>query len=613
MAMNKLESIYNERIENHQGIIKKENRKDALLITLKLLLVVSGLVLFLHYFTSDKGQAFSFLGIFFALFVITALLHEKILDKIKFHRSLIQINDNEISALKKHFIIDNPDGSDCIDGQHYYSSDLDVFGKHSLFHYINRTVTKMGYQTLTGCLKKAATPETIKLRQEGVTELAPLLDFRQYIQASGRHSSPKAKTGKNLHLLFEKDYLLLGKRFPVFFIYLLPLLTVAFFAALSFNLPLGVPLAFMAVQILVNKITSKKVKEIFKLATQNSKLLKTYAKIFSLIEQEPFKRTSLQHLQQALKGEKLPASMATKRLSSLLEWFDMRGSMMHVLVNNILLWDLNCVLLIEKWMEENAKNVKTWFEVAGEIEVMSSFANVMFNNPEWSMPLIINDGNFCFIAKDLGHPLISRKERVCNDIYMGPKQSLLIITGPNMAGKSTFLRTVGVNFVLALAGAPICAEKLEVSPVRLVTSMQSSDSLDKQLSLFYAELTRLKLILDYARDENHVPVFFLVDEMLKGTNALDRQKGSVILLEQLAHLDAYGVTATHDLQLTHLEQPGNRIKNFYFDGFVENDRLLFDFKLIPGVCRSSNALNLMKQIGIYPQEQGEKRVDRKWR
>jgi DNA mismatch repair ATPase MutS len=285
--------------------------------------------------------------------------------------------------------------------------------------------------------------------------------------------------------------------------------------------------------------------------------------------------------------------------------------MLHPLLNNTVFWDLHCMYKIEKWRKETAAQVKDWFDVIGEFEALSGFACLKFNNPDWVMPEVsADDGSFRLEAIALGHPLIPREERVCNDILFGGAGmgSMAIITGPNMAGKSTFLRTVGVNIITALAGAPVCAAGFKISPVKLFTSMQTSDSLDKHLSLFYAELQRLKMVIDGIMGKE--PVFFLIDEMLKGTNALDRQKGAIALLKQLMRSRANGVTATHDLQLTKLDNPdewekagdvfphGIQVANYHFDGYIEDDRLLFDYKLKQGICDSFNALVLMKKMGI---------------
>jgi DNA mismatch repair ATPase MutS len=240
--------------------------------------------------------------------------------------------------------------------------------------------------------------------------------------------------------------------------------------------------------------------------------------------------------------------------------------------------------------------VDKWFKGLGVFETISSFAGIHFNFPTWSLPQIRESG-LIISAKSLGHPLIPEQERICNDLVIDRKGKILIVTGPNMAGKSTFLKTAGVNLVLALAGAPVCAVDCSVSPVNLYTSMKVSDSLDKNLSLFYAELQRLKLLLEGI--EKGQEVFFLMDEMLKGTNALDRQAGAMALLKQLVSNNATGIVATHDLGITKLESDYPfKVINFHFDGYVQDDKLMFDYKIKRGKCESFNALVLMRKIGI---------------
>jgi DNA mismatch repair ATPase MutS len=229
------------------------------------------------------------------------------------------------------------------------------------------------------------------------------------------------------------------------------------------------------------------------------------------------------------------------------------------------------------------------------MEALSGLANCAFNHPAWAFPLIRDDG-FCFKATGLGHPLIPDSGRIVNDYMVAAAGSIDVLTGPNMAGKSTFLRTIGVNAVLAFAGGPVCARSLEISPFGLITSMKSSDSLDKHMSLFYAELLRLKLILDETREGR--PSFFLIDEMLRGTNALDRHKGSLAMIRRLLKEGATGIVATHDLGLTALAREDPRIVNHHFDSAIEDGTLVFDFKIKPGVCESFNALILMKKIGL---------------
>jgi DNA mismatch repair ATPase MutS len=292
-----------------------------------------------------------------------------------------------------------------------------------------------------------------------------------------------------------------------------------------------------------------------------------------------------------------PASTYIKRLSNLAALFDLRLSgIFYFLLNNTLSWDFHCIYRIEKLVNDIKAEMPIWLNAAGRVEALCSFANLYFNHPGWALPGFVEEG-FKLEAEKIGHPLIPANERVNNDIKLSGSGRIMIVTGSNMAGKSTFLRMIGVNLVLAYAGAPVCARRFVVSPLKLYSSMKVSDSLDKKLSLFYTELQHLKKILDGV--ERGEPVFFIIDEMLKGTNTKDRRQGAVALIKQLLRHNVPGLIATHDLELSRLEEEYPRdIINFHFDGYVKDDRLEFDYKLKKGVCSSFNALTLMRKIGI---------------
>lgn len=609
MTQKNPETVYKERIKSLDLRIKQLKKKDTLLSILKLILFFAGLFLLFKFFGEKPVLALIIFGSFFILFVFAAVLHETVLEKINQCKTLKTINENEINILSHRFPsaqdfglsdISGITGADFKNSEHPYTSDLDIFGDKSLFHYINRCVTSMGRKCLALRLQTPADINQIKQGQEAVKELAPKLDFRQDLQAYGMDIDDTSQKLESLRLLFNEPLFIMNKKPFVYFIYLLPLFTIALFIAMAFNLSLAVPLGFVFFQVAVNRKTGKKVSYFYKLTSKNAKILKTYSRILRRIEQEPFESQKLQELKANLSVKRGTASRAIKRLSTLVEWFDIRASgMIHFMVNNILLWDLHCVYRIEKWKQETASVADQWFDVIGGAEALAAFANVYYNNPYWSFPRIHEQG-FRLKGLDVGHPLIPQTERVCNDMSLEQEGNILMVTGPNMAGKSTFLRTVGVNAVLALAGGPVCAKGFEISPMKLFTSMQTSDSLDKHLSLFYAELQRLKMVLDgiSGQDKKRQPVFFMIDEMLKGTNALDRQKGSIVLIKQLAKRRANGIVATHDLELAKLEKEEETIFNYHFDGYIKEDKLLFDYKLKEGICKSFNAVVLMRKIGI---------------
>jgi DNA mismatch repair ATPase MutS len=596
--------FYQDRIEDCNRQIKKLKKKDTTLSILKVMLFFSGVLFLFSTFSKDPVSALEGFGIFFILFFAAAVLHENVLEKIIHLKRLIKINENELKMLSHQFpAVEEP----CITGvefrnpDHPYSMDLDIFGEKSIFHFLNRCVTSMGRKCLADWLQVPANREQIHLRQQAVQELAAKTDFRQNLQAHGLSIDDTSQKLESLFLLLNEPFAIEGRKFIIYFIHVLPLITVGLFIALAFKLPLAVPLVFVAIQWIINKKTSKTVARLYRLTSRNSKILKTYSRIIKAVEQEPFAAQKLQALKKDLQVNKTTASRSIKRFATLVEWFELRANAaMHFFINNTLFWDLHCVYRIEKWKKETASVIHLWFDVIAEIEALSSFANVSFNNPDWVFPMLI-EKNFHLSAMALGHPLIPQSERVCNDLLLDNEKCILVVTGPNMAGKSTFLRTVGVNLVMAMAGAPVCADRFELSVMKLCTSLQTSDSLDKHLSLFYAELLRLKMILDAIAVKEHdiqAPVFFMIDEMLKGTNTLDRQKGSIVLIKQLLKQQAGGIIATHDLELTKLGQEEEKIVNAHFDGYVQEDRLLFDYKLKQGICESFNAVVLMRKIGI---------------
>jgi len=290
------------------------------------------------------------------------------------------------------------------------------------------------------------------------------------------------------------------------------------------------------------------------------------------------------------------ADVKVNRLASLVRTFDARlNSMTSLFVNSLLLYDLQCVYRLEKWKSENAPELMRWLDTIKETEALISLATFSFNHPQFNFPSVNDEQKLA--AKGLGHPLLGDDERVVNDVHLDEEASIIIITGANMAGKSTFLRTLGVNVVLALAGAPACAEAFECPLVNLRTGMRTADSLKENQSYFYAELDRLKSIMDELRSGKRLMI--LLDEILKGTNSTDKQAGSIALVKQLADYPCLVVIATHDLALGDLESLyPQKVSNCSFEANIEDDHLSFDYKLKKGIARKMNATFLMKKMGI---------------
>ncbi len=602
MDQRKLEAVFQEKIKAVDLQLSGLKKTELVLSFLKLLFVICGIFfLFKVVLHSSPFYLYAFLFFLF-VFVLTAMIHERHIKRRNFHTTLKTINQDEIKAIQGAFL-DYGDGREFEDSDHTYTMDLSIFGNRSVFHFINRTTTSLGKKVLSDWLKifpDNSQLKRIRNRQDAVQELSKKIDFRQNIQAHGKNIHDSLERLGSVRLLLKEPHCVLGNTILIFFIHLFPVLTLSAIVLVFFKFSWLIPVGFALVQGLVNRIFRKRVNRLYKLTSQNFKVLSVYSKIIGEIESETFKSSTLIELQKHCFIKNRPASLYIKKLSSRLQFFEARSSKeIHFLMNNIFFWDLHCVYRIEKWKNDVKLDIDKWFDAVGQFEAISSLGNIGCNHPNWTMPEL-NDSEFILNAISVGHPLIPSSERVCNSIKLDGDTNIVIITGPNMAGKTTFLKTIGVNIVLALSGSPVCADVFQVSPLRVYTSMKVSDSLDKGLSLFYAELQRLKIVLQAILKKE--PVFFLIDEMLKGTNELDRHSGAKALIRQLIEQSAQGMVATHDLELTKLERdfPG-KIWNFHFDGYIEDDKLLFDYLLKKGICTSSNALELMKKIGIKIQ------------
>jgi hypothetical protein len=362
------------------------------------------------------------------------------------------------------------------------------------------------------------------------------------------------------------------------------------------SLPAVLLLPVFAINFIFYFSQGQKISRLHEQVSKSAEMLQAYAATIGLIENESFAAEKLRILQHVFKQD-LPVSAQIKRLSKIVSRLDTRlNIMVSFPLNLFFFWDIHCCLALEKWKKDHVSDVSRWFTAMAEFEVLSSFANMAHNNPEWIMPKVI-PGYFTLDAINAGHPLIPAHRRIYNSIKINQSGKTILVTGSNMSGKSTFLRTCGVNAVLALAGSPVCASSFTISHVQVFSSMRISDSLEDNTSSFYAELKRLAAIIKEA--EHNPRLFLLLDEILRGTNSNDRYTGSVALIKQLIGYDTVAIVATHDLKLADLagELP-NKIDNYHFDVKIDGEELYFDYTLTPGICTSMNASILMKKMGI---------------
>jgi DNA mismatch repair ATPase MutS len=322
------------------------------------------------------------------------------------------------------------------------------------------------------------------------------------------------------------------------------------------------------------------------------------------IEQKTFRSALMAELKQKLQHNNESAGSIIRNLQKILHEFEYRQNILvGFTLNSLLLWDLRCAYRLFRWQQHYAKDLPDWFGVIAEIDALISLSNYNYNHPNWAIPEI-QENQFELVAKDMGHPLIDPHKCVTNDFSISGKEKMVIITGANMAGKSTFLRTVGVNLVLASCGCRVFANRFNFSPIRVFTNMRTTDNLMNDESYFYAELLRLQTILELLRKGEKL--FVILDEMLKGTNSIDKLNGSKELIKQLTSLNTYGIVATHDLGLTELSLDYPEIlKNQCFEVHLTSSELTFDYKLTEGVTQTMNATFLMKKMGIIPENKSK--------
>jgi hypothetical protein len=438
----------------------------------------------------------------------------------------------------------------------------------------------------------------IEERQEAIKELAALVEWRQQLQSFSEQTGITSSTEEKINEWLQEEenyYVHPAWKLSVWIYSIFTLASAAatLFGLLSISAFVSLFILYLSVSSFLSKNTIKAYIRLTRIVSEISIL----EKLVGWIENVKFDSLLMNKLQEKIGSNNNKASARVREIKSILGRFDLRLSMVGPLfLNSFLLWDVRQIMALNEWRRKNKQVVPKLFEVIAEIEVLNSLATLQFNQHGWCLPKFVSE-HFDFKSEGLGHPLIPQKERVDNNFSIEKNTLVSLVTGSNMAGKSTFLRSIGVNIVLALMGAPVCAKSFTFSHVRLMTSMRINDNLAENTSTFYAELKKLKTIIEAVN--NHEKAFVLLDEILRGTNSHDRHTGSDALIKQLIRHNAYAVIATHDLVLAELQkQYPKAIENYHFDVQVKGEELFFDYKLKEGVCQSLNASLLMKKIGI---------------
>ena len=509
---------------------------------------------------------------------------------------LKKLTENELLALK-HSFSHFENGKEFLDVEHFFSYDLDLFGEGSLFQFINRTSTVNGSQQLAKWLiSPSINKKEIEKRQQAIKELALIPDWRLNFLANGNLFDETEAMNHEIKAWSELELKLNRASSIKWLIILLPVITVLS----AIPAVLGISNLFLTITVLSQWFLMyffwKQITQYFGYFGRKSDLLAKYMQLLQFVEEHNFNSEYLVELQKKVRKPE-SASRIFKQLKSLVKELEYRQNILvGITLNSFFLWDIRCVYKLWNWHQQNHKKLADWLNVVAEIDALISLANFSNNQPDYIFPEINNE-DFSFHAKNLGHPLLKANKRICNNLDIDGWSKIIIITGANMAGKSTFLRTVGVNLILGRLGAPVCASEMTLTPISIYTNMRTTDSLLKDESYFFAELKRIKAVLD--RLQNGERIFVILDEMLKGTNSVDKLNGSKELIRKLVEFKSISLIATHDLKLAEMENEfPRRVFNKCFEIKIENDELVFDYLLSDGVTKTMNATFLMKKMGI---------------
>lgn len=593
MTRPQLQEVYAKRERAFAASLETTTRRINLISNLRLataLLSIGGI-----YFSFTQPIATGLTLILVIIFFYLVQLHSRLFQEKVHLENLTRINKNEQKALNGDLRNFDP-GGEFIDPHHPYSHDLDIFGDGSLFQYLNRCNTIHGKRKLALWLEDTQTDiSSITARQKCTRDLKDRIEFRQHVQAAGMEAGELAQDQAQLMQWLRQPSLFKNAKLMNLVLWIIPSLTVIALV-LTFFIPVMKLLltALIITQLIITATQLKKVNIYHDYISRKKNILQKYSRLLWYVENEKFQAERLV----TLATEAREAHTSINKLASLVSALDARtNSMTALVVNSLLLYDLQCVYRLEKWKSDFSEKLPLWLNTITEIEALNSFGTYAFNHPEFAYASIADA--LKIEARDLAHPLIMDDERVANSMELGPGSSVMIITGANMAGKSTFLRTLGVNVVLALNGAPVCASHFRCPVLQMRSGMRTADSLKDHQSYFYAELNRLKSIMDELRNDR--PLLILLDEILKGTNSNDKQSGSIALVKQLLPHPCLAIIATHDLALGQLENEyPQQISNYCFEANIENDQLSFDYKLKRGVATRMNASFLMKKMGIIP-------------
>ena len=586
---------YQERLQNRQALAELEHKKFRRIGNARLITAIVGVVLAFFVFGEVVISAW-WLVPPVAVFAILVVVHARVVERMERANRAVAFYQRALDRLENRWMGKGESGDRFRNPAHVYQEDLDIFGKASLFELLCTARTRGGEDALAGWLLAPAPLEEASARQKATEELRPRLDLREDLAVLGdvvrstMDPDAAAAWGEAAEV-----------RFPVGAPWIAALLAAAVvvtFALYMASLTPRTPfLAALLLELGYMMILGKKTLRVTAAVNSPARELALFATLLQRLESEPFEAPVLQHAQGRLHAAGLTASREIDRLKRLVARLDWQRNLFFTPIALVVLWGPQHAMALERWRRVSGRHIREWIGGVGEFEALFALAGYSYEHPQNTFPELRETEGGCFDAAGLRHPLMKEGQCIPNDLRLGGELRLLIVSGSNMSGKSTLLRSVGLNAVLAWAGAPVCAERLVISSMAVGASIRVVDSLQDGRSRFYAEITRLREIMNLTAGPR--AVLFLLDELLSGTNSHDRKIGAAAIVRSLVDRGAMGIITTHDLALAHIadDLPGRAI-NVHFADTLDQGLLHFDYRLRPGVVERSNALDLMRSVGL---------------
>lgn len=595
------ENHYTERLSLTEGELQQVKKQIFRISMLRLALFIAGIAGLYFFFNQTTLLIICICLTFLPLFILVKI-HNRFFIRKEWLETQAHIIQEELQALSGDYS-SFEDGKEYVNPEHPYSFDLDIFGRRSLFQSINRTCTFFGKVRLAEWLQNHLHEKaSIEKRQEMVREISEHTLFREQFRVAGLVHHSQSSDAEKIQAWSQSPAQYLHAGWVKAFIWGVPVInslllitslagwTSFSWLGLSFGIFLVLSFGIIKRATYIQETYGKQLKS-----------LNGYARLIALAKAEDWKSAGMQELMERFNLNGQSPIQALQQLSKELDRLDLRNNQfLYVLLEGSIFFQLQEIVHIERWKARYGQHINEWLETVGKLDALCSLGTFAYNHPQYTYPEL-TEKPFCFLATQMGHPLMPASQCVKNDATIPSRPFFLIITGANMAGKSTYLRTIGVNYLLACIGAPVCCERLKLHPNQLITSLRTSDSLSDNESYFFAELKRLKRIIDLLNQGQQL--FIILDEILKGTNSMDKQKGSFDLIRQFMQLKANGIIATHDLLLGSLiKQFPEEIRNYCFEADIKENELTFSYKLREGMAQNMNACFLMKKMGIILQE-----------